>query len=73
MGLILYIHFDQDGGIKLDGGLLSRDVDIGDVKGIPTSNKSALIFLTTIFLQEVLPFLAKKPILKLSASLPYAM
>jgi hypothetical protein len=66
MRLILYIHFDQDGSIEFDGGLLSNDVDISDVKGIPTSNKSTFILLTTIFLQEVLPFLAKKPILKLS-------
>ena len=73
MCFVLDIHFNQDSRIELNRGLLSTDVHVSDIKGIPTSHKIMLTFLTTIFLQEVLPFLAKKPILKLSASFPYAM
>ena len=73
MRLILDIHFDEDSGIEFDGDLLSTDMYISDIKGIPTADKSNFTLFTTIFLQEVLPFLAKKPILKLSASFPYAM
>jgi hypothetical protein len=73
MCLILDVHFDEDSGIEFDGGLLSTDLHISDIKGIPTSHKFNLTLFTTIFLQEGLPFLAKKPILKLFASFPYAM